>query len=105
MKPQNFLKVSILIAALLGSGATFASADGTSVADGATVTRQVIVTPKTEYFNVYQGDILQFTLVNGAQFNWKFDGNANYVNLADIAPKGSVKEDIKIYVSIPGENQ
>jgi len=103
MQSHNILKVSVLIAALLGSGATFASANGTPVAGDTDAARSVAVTSGTEYFNVFQGDILRFNLADGTQFSWKFDGNANYVNLSDIAPKGAVKENVRVYVSTPND--
>jgi len=99
MKSQ-FIKASLLVAALLGASVAFAApgADGTPVADGGKVTRQVTITQQTQYFNVRQGDTLRFTQDDGKQFSWKFDGNSNYVTLSDIAPQGSVNQDVKIYV-------
>lgn len=104
MKTQNFIKASLLVGALLGTSATFAAsgADGSPVNDNVQVGRQVTIAPQTQYFNVRQGDTLRFTLPDGKQFNWKFDGASNYVNLNDIAPKGSVNQNVKIYIAHPG---
>lgn len=97
MKTQ-YLKASLLAVALLGTSTAFAAADGTPAAESAKITHQVAVAPQTQYFNVHPGDTLRFTLDGGKSFSWKFDGTSNYVNLSDIAPKGSVNQDIKVYV-------
>lgn len=94
------LKTALFIATLIGAPAIFAatSADGTPVADSEKITRQVTITPQTQYINVRHGDTLRFALNDGTLFNWKFDGLSNYVNLSDIAPKGTINQDTKIYV-------
>ncbi|MDR3413461.1 MAG: CzcE family metal-binding protein [Formivibrio sp.] len=107
MKTRTLIRGALALTALLGTSAAFASAssDGTPVAGQIKNARQITVTPQSKYFNVFSGDVLHFKLADGTDFSWKFDGNSNYVNLADIAPKGAnVSPNLRVYVSTPADS-
>ncbi|MBS1157001.1 MAG: Heavy-metal resistance protein CzcE [Proteobacteria bacterium] len=105
MKQRTLVKATLAMAALFAASAVFAaSGNGTPVGSQAKNARQVTVTPQTEYLNVQSGDVLNITLADGKTFSWKFDTQANYVSLADIAPQGArVDPKIRVYVSSPSD--
>ncbi|MBS1157004.1 MAG: Heavy-metal resistance protein CzcE [Proteobacteria bacterium] len=106
MKQLILITSSLAFAALLGSATAFAAdASGTAVTKVPARTKVINVTDKTRYVNAIHGQVLRFKLSDGTDFAWKFDGTTNYVNLPDIAPKGSMAPNIRVYVgSKPGES-
>lgn len=106
MKKLTLITTAAAFAALLGSATTFAAdANGTAVTKVPARTKMVTVTDKTRYINASNGQVLRIKLPDGTDFAWKFDGTANYVNLPDIAPKGSMAPNIRVYVgAAPSSN-
>lgn len=104
MKQLILITSSLAFAALLGSATAFAAdANGTAVTKVPARTKMITITDKTRYVNAANGQVLRFKLPDGTDFAWKFDGTANYVNLPDIAPKGSMAPNIRVYVGIKPE--
>lgn len=103
MTHRTLIQTVLAAAALMGASAAFAATDanGTAVTTPVKHAYQVSVAQQSNYINVNGGDVVSFSLADGSKFNWKFDGNNNYVNLADIAPQNvQVPDQFRVYVNL-----
>jgi hypothetical protein len=60
--------------------------------------RTVVIGPDTKWVNVTQGEIVRFD-AQGRDFAFDFDGLPRAVNLAAIAPPGTVDHPVTVYVA------
>jgi heavy-metal resistance protein CzcE len=67
------------------------------------VDRTMVLGPDTHAINVNWGETVRFVVPNASgteqQFAWRFDGTADKVNLADIAPSIPGASNVAIYVN------
>jgi hypothetical protein len=63
--------------------------------------RVVVITPKTRYVNVTEGDVVRF-VANGTTFAWNFDSppGINSFDLNRVAPAGALDHPVMVYVAI-----
>ena len=71
---------------------------GTSVPTSNDRLRTVTISPATRWMNVRYGDVVRIVGTNDAEFTWRFDGHANALDLASIAPTGVELPHVIVYV-------
>lgn len=92
---------TLVLTMALGTAAAYAADNfnGDPVTTTSQSVRQITVNGQAQEAYVAQGEVLRFVLPDGKAFAWKFSGRGNYVDLAEIAPKGSqLGGNVRIYV-------
>ena len=103
---SNIRKVlsASLFALALGAGGANAMVEevGTSMNTGnARVDRDITIDSSTRWINVTYGETVRITASGGAAqaVIFRFDGNASFAHLSDIAPKLAAGKDVAIYLN------
>jgi hypothetical protein len=95
--------IGAVVAALL-SGSALADTEGRAALLGGpaspedTVNKVVTIDANTRWANVNQGDTVKF-VAGGKTFAWHFETPKFAVNLAEIAPAGTIDRTIYVYVA------
>lgn len=90
------------LAATLGAASLSASAAASIlIGESAPVSsaqRTVVIDSNTKWVNVTQDEVVKF-VVNGREFAWDFDGLPQRIDLATIAPAGTLDHPVLAYVA------